>query len=247
MTVLLTLDLPCLAYVSSPWLDNTDISCPEPPPGSDFLSFLNLCSRLLESSGKMGQVDQNWGTEYEHFYFGRLKNYKITHLPPHFNMCKSMSRVQLKIYQFFKTSMLDSTTHSSRGFTRHFFYWDVWVMSESNLICLSQIWVKKETEKSMYLRHIPLFLIKWTLLAIDSDCLPKVCYLKLKKKTQISEQTQIIWHAVLPILSMGCKRPPWRVKKQAIRSSWHHYCQGKEQIDILHSLSITSYLLAWTW
>ena len=80
---------PCLAYVSSPWLDHTEISCPEPPPGSDFLSFLNLCSRLLESSGKMGQVDQNWGAEYEHFYFGRLKNYKITHLPPHFTMFKS--------------------------------------------------------------------------------------------------------------------------------------------------------------
>ena len=93
VTVLLTLNLPCLANVSSPWLDNTDISCPEPPPGSDFLSFLNLCSRLLKSSGKMGQVDQNWGTEYEHFYFGRLKNYKITHIPPHFTMFKSINRV----------------------------------------------------------------------------------------------------------------------------------------------------------
>ena len=72
------------------------------------------CSRLLESSGKMGQVDQNWGAEYEHFYFGRLKNYKITHLPPHFTKCKSITRVQLKIYQFFNTSMFDPTTHSRR-------------------------------------------------------------------------------------------------------------------------------------
>ena len=99
VTVLLTLNLPCLANVSSPWLDNTDISCPEPPPGSDFLSFLNLCSRLLESSGKMGQVDQKWGAEYEHFYFGRLKNYKITHLPPHFTMFKSINRVLLCLIQ----------------------------------------------------------------------------------------------------------------------------------------------------
>ena len=99
VTVLLTLNLPCLANVSSPWLDNTDISCPEPPPGSDFLSFLNLCSRLLESSGKMGQVDQKWGAEYEHFYFGRLKNYKITHLPPHFTMFKSIDRVLLCLIQ----------------------------------------------------------------------------------------------------------------------------------------------------
>ena len=29
-----------------------------------------------------------------------------------------------------------------------FFYTDIWVMSESNLICLSQIWVKKETKKA---------------------------------------------------------------------------------------------------
>ena len=36
----------------------------------------------------------------------------------------------------------------SRGFTCHFFYTDIWVMSESNLICLSQIWVKKETKKA---------------------------------------------------------------------------------------------------
>ena len=35
------------------------------------------------------------------------------------------------------------------------------------------------------------FLNQMDTLAIDSDCLPKVCYLKLKK-TQISEQTQII-------------------------------------------------------
>ena len=39
----------------------------------------------------------------------------------------------------------------------------------------------------MYLRHIPLFLIKWTLLAIDSDCLPKVRYLKLKKLGYLSK------------------------------------------------------------
>ena len=57
------------------------------------------CSRLLESSGKMGQVDQNWGTEYEHFYFGRLKNYKITHIPPHFTMFKSINRVLLCLIQ----------------------------------------------------------------------------------------------------------------------------------------------------
>ena len=31
-----------------------------------------------------------------------------------------------------------------------------------------------------------LFLIKWTLLAIDSDCLPKVCYLKLKNSDNLS-------------------------------------------------------------
>ena len=41
-------------------------------------------------------------------------------------------------------------------------------------------------------KEYSLFLFKLTLLANDSDCLPKVCYLKLKK-TQISEQTQIIW------------------------------------------------------
>ena len=29
-----------------------------------------------------------------------------------------------------------------------FFYSDVWVMSESDLICLSQIWVKKETKRA---------------------------------------------------------------------------------------------------
>ena len=28
------------------------------------------------------------------------KNHKITHLPPHFTMCTSINRVQLKIYQF---------------------------------------------------------------------------------------------------------------------------------------------------
>ena len=33
-----------------------------------------------------------------------------------------------------------------------FFYTDIWVMSESNLICLSQIW----NQKSAYLKHIPL-------------------------------------------------------------------------------------------
>ena len=59
------------------------------------------------------------------------------------------------------------------------------------LRCLSHVWVeshlsesnlnKKGDQKSMSLRHIPLFLIKRTLLAIDSDCLPKVCYLKVKK------------------------------------------------------------------
>ena len=47
----------------------------------------------------MGQVDQNWGTEYEHFYFGRLKNYKITHIPPHFTMFKSINRVLLCLIQ----------------------------------------------------------------------------------------------------------------------------------------------------
>ena len=47
----------------------------------------------------MGQVDQNWGAEYEHFYFGRLKNYKITHLPPHFTMFKSIDRVLLCLIQ----------------------------------------------------------------------------------------------------------------------------------------------------
>ena len=36
------------------------------------------------------------------------------------------------------------------------------------------------------------FIFKLTFLANDSDCLQKVCYLNLKK-TQISEQTQIIW------------------------------------------------------
>ena len=84
--------LPCLAYASSPWL--------RPPPGSDFLSFFNFYSRLSKSSWKMGQIDQNWGAEYGHFYFGRLNNHKITHLPPHFTMCTSINRVQLKIYQF---------------------------------------------------------------------------------------------------------------------------------------------------
>ena len=67
---------------------------------SDF--FLNFYSRLSKSSGKMGQIDQNWGAEYGHFYFGGLKNHKIMHLPPqpHFTMCTSINRVQLKIYQF---------------------------------------------------------------------------------------------------------------------------------------------------
>ena len=94
------------------------------------------------------------------------------------------------------------TLSHSRGFTRHFFS-DVWVMSESNLICLSQIWVKKRRPKKRVFTTYPtsslvsnafrtpssiqillliLFLIKWTLLAIDSDCLPKVCYLKLKQQ-----------------------------------------------------------------
>ena len=40
--------------------------------------------------------------------------------------------------------------------------------SESNLICMSQIWVKKETST------LKRALFKWTLLAIDLDCLPKV-------------------------------------------------------------------------
>ena len=88
-------------YLRPDWI--TRISPAQSPrPAQIFWAFLNLCSRLLESSGKMGQVDQNWGTEYEHFYFGRLKNNKITHLPPHFTKCKSITRVQLKIYHFLK-------------------------------------------------------------------------------------------------------------------------------------------------
>ena len=62
--------------------------------------------------------------------------------------------------------------------------------SESNLICLSQIWVKKgdqKPNKSIQILLLILFLIKWTLLAIDSDCLPKVCYLKLKKLRYLSK------------------------------------------------------------
>ena len=64
--------------------------------------FFNFYSRLSKSSWKMGQIDQNWGAEYGHFYFGGLKNHKIMHLPPqpHFTMCTSINRVQLKIYQF---------------------------------------------------------------------------------------------------------------------------------------------------
>ena len=86
--------------------------------------------------------------------------------------------------------------HSSRGFTRLFF--TQISESELNLICLSQIWVKKETKKARTydISHFAtkvhrcsesnlskketstqkraLFLIKWTLLAFDLDCLPKV-------------------------------------------------------------------------
>ena len=155
-----------------------------------------------------------------------------------------------------------------------FFSSDIWVMSESNLICLSQIWVKKETKKariydishfatkvrrcsesnliclsqiwvkkapqnarirdiscfatkarccsirawrkriaiipflpylavtcfipwkdwSLFQGHLyfktkeySLFLAKLTLLANDSDCLPKVCYLNLKKLRYLSK------------------------------------------------------------
>ena len=120
-----------------------------------------------------------------------------------------------------------------------FFCPDIWVMSESNLICLSQIWVKKETKNArirdiscfatkarscsirawrrrialtpstanlavtysitwkkclLFQGHLyfttkqySLFLFKLTLLANDSDCLPKVCYLKLKKLRYLSK------------------------------------------------------------
>ena len=67
---------------------------------SDF--FLNFYSRLLMSSGKMGQIDQNWGAEYGHFYFGWLKNHKITHLPPHYTMCTSIIGYKSRFINFLK-------------------------------------------------------------------------------------------------------------------------------------------------
>ena len=172
-------------YLRPDWITLTS-PAQSPQPAQIFWVFFNLYSRLLESSGKMGQIDQNWGAEYEHFYFGRLKNHKITHLPPHFNMCKSISRVQLKIYNFFKLLCLIQLLTQAEALPAIFL-----------LRCLSHVWVeshlsesnlsKKGDQKSMYLRHIPLFLIKWTLLAIDSDCLPKVCYLKVKKLRYLSK------------------------------------------------------------
>ena len=98
-------------------------------------------------------------------------------------------------------------TKSARIYDISHFTTKVRRCSESNLICLSQIWVKKETKKRVFMTYptsslvsnacptpssiqillLILFLIKWTLLAIDSDCLPKVCYLKLKKLRYLSK------------------------------------------------------------
>ena len=126
------------------------------------------CSRLLESSGKMGQVDQNWGTEYEHFYFGRLKNYKITHIPPHFTMFKSINRVLLCLIQLLTKGVNLSVSQifamklrfplrqagvdsdlvqniwviiwwvGARGPTRQIFPQKFWVKSESTPLFLSK-------------------------------------------------------------------------------------------------------------
>ena len=83
-----------------------------PHPAQIFwVFFFNFYSRHSKSSGKMGLIDQNRGAKYGHFYLGKLKNHKITHLLPHFTMCTSINRVQLKIYQF-SNLMFDPTTHS---------------------------------------------------------------------------------------------------------------------------------------
>ena len=55
----------------------------------------------LENGSNWSKL-RRWIWAIEHFYFGRLKNHKITHLPPHFTKCKSITRVQLKIYHFLK-------------------------------------------------------------------------------------------------------------------------------------------------
>ena len=69
---------------------------------SEFLSFFVLYSRLLADFlshlGKWVKLIK-FEPEHEHFYFGRLKNYKITHLPPHFTMFKSLIRVVLRLIQ----------------------------------------------------------------------------------------------------------------------------------------------------
>ena len=48
---------------------------PEPPPGSEFLSFFSLYSRPSESFGKVGQIDQIWGWIWVFLY---LKGWKTT-------------------------------------------------------------------------------------------------------------------------------------------------------------------------
>ena len=65
---------------------------------SDFLSFSSLYSRLSESSGKMGQIDQIWGWE---LVFLHLKGWKTTiyHIYALILQC-SLSRPQLKISAF---------------------------------------------------------------------------------------------------------------------------------------------------
>ena len=73
-----------------------------PHPAQIFWVLFNFYSKLSKSSGKMSQIDQNWGAEYGHFYFGRLKNHKITHLPPHFTMCTSIIGYNSRFINFLK-------------------------------------------------------------------------------------------------------------------------------------------------
>ena len=145
---------------------------------------------------------------------------------------------QLEAVQFPRISYQPLSVQC-RGSTRHFLVQIIWVKSESNLICLSQIWVKKAPQNarirdiscfatkarccsirawrkriaiipflpylavtcfipwkdwSLFQGHLyfktkeySLFLAKLTLLANDSDCLPKVCYLNLKKLRYLSK------------------------------------------------------------